>query len=210
LTENVCFNALKLAAATVILSPFIPLIFMGEEYGETAPFAYFISHSDSALIEAVRRGRREEFAAFQWQGEIPDPQDEATFLQARLRHEDCHDDQRRVLRDFYKKVLQLRKTVPALAELNKEHMNVIGYEDERILFVQRRHEADHAVILASFGAAETSMALPIAAGKWRKLLDSAEKKWRGGGSFLPDELDSTGAITLTLSPSSVVVLNRRE
>ena len=210
LTENVGFNALKLAAATVILSPFIPLIFMGEEYGETAPFAYFISHSDSALIEAVRRGRREEFAAFEWQGEIPDPQDEATFLQAKLRHEGCHEDQHRVLRDFYKKVLQLRKTIPALADLSKEHMNVIGYEDERILFVQRWHEADQAIIIASFGAAETSMALPIAAGKWRKLLDSAEAKWRGGGSFVPEELNSTGAITLTLSPRSVVVLNRRE
>jgi maltooligosyltrehalose trehalohydrolase len=210
LTENVRFNALKLAAATVILSPFIPLIFMGEEYGETAPFAYFISHSDNALIEAVRRGRREEFAAFQWQGEIPDPQDEATFLQAKLRHEGCHEDQRRVLRDFYKKVLQLRKTIPALAELNREHMNVIGFEDERILFVQRWHEADQTIIIASFGAAETLIALPMAAGKWHKLLDSAEEKWRGGGSFVPEELDSTGAVTLTLSPQSVVVLNRRE
>ena len=210
LTENVGFNALKLAAATVILSPFIPLLFMGEEYGETVPFAYFISHSDSALIEAVRRGRGEEFAGFQWQGEIPDPHDEATFLRAKLGHEGCHDDQRGVLRNFYKKVLQLRKTVPAFASLSKEHMNVVGYEDERILFVQRRHEADQAVILANFGATETSITLPIAAGMWRKLLDSAEEKWRGGGSFLPDELDSTGAITLTLSPSSVVVLNRRE
>ena len=200
----------SLAAATVILSPFIPLIFMGEEYGETAPFAYFISHSDNALIEAVRRGRREEFAAFESQGEIPDPQDEATFLQAKLRHEGCHDDQRRVLRDFYKKVLQLRKTIPALAALSKERMNVIGYEDERILFVRRWHEADQAIILASFGAVETSMTLPIAAGKWRKLLDSAEEKWRGGGSFVPQELDSTGAVALTLSPRSVVVLNRRE
>jgi maltooligosyltrehalose trehalohydrolase len=114
------------------------------------------------------------------------------------------------LRDFYKIVLRLRKTIPALAALSKEHMNVVGYEDERILFVRRWHEADQAIVLANFGAAETSMALPIAAGKWRKLLDSAEEKWRGGGSFVPQELDSTGAITLTLSPRSVVVLNRRE
>lgn len=210
LTESVGFDALKLAAATVILSPFIPLIFMGEESGETAPFAYFVSHSDNALIEAVRRGRRDEFAAFGWQGEIANPQDEATFLRAKLNHEAYHDDQRHVLRDFYKKVLQLRKTIPALAALSKEHMNVVGYEDERVLFVQRWHEADRAIILASFGAAETSITLPIAAGKWRKLLDSAEEKWHGAGSFVPQELASTGAITLNLSPRSVVVLNRRE
>jgi maltooligosyltrehalose trehalohydrolase len=210
LTESVGFNSLKLAAATVILSPFIPLIFMGEEYGETAPFAYFISHSDDALIEAVRRGRREEFAAFEWQGEMGDPQDEATYVQAKLRHKGWHDDQRRVLRDFYKKALHLRKTIPALAALSKAHMNVVGYEDERILFVQRWHEADQAIFLASFGDTETAIALPLSAGKWRKLLDSSDEKWRGGGSFVPEELDSPGVIKLTLTPRSVVVLNRRE
>ena len=66
---------------------YLPLLFMGEEYGETTPFPYLISHSDPALIDAVRRGRRMEFAAFEWQGEMPDPQDETTFLSAKLRHE---------------------------------------------------------------------------------------------------------------------------
>ena len=62
LSALVSFEGLKLAAAVVLLSPFIPLLFMGEEYGETAPFPYFVSHSDPDLIEAIRRGRREEFA----------------------------------------------------------------------------------------------------------------------------------------------------
>jgi maltooligosyltrehalose trehalohydrolase len=71
---------LKLAAAVVALSPFIPLLFMGEEYGETAPFQYFVSHSDEALVEAVRTGRKEDFSSFGWEGKVPDPQDERTFL----------------------------------------------------------------------------------------------------------------------------------
>ena len=79
LGQVVSFEDLKLAAGLVILSPFIPLLFMGEEYAETTPFPYFISHSDAELIEAVRRGRQREFAAFQWQGEVPDPQDGRTF-----------------------------------------------------------------------------------------------------------------------------------
>ncbi|HEY5542871.1 MAG TPA: hypothetical protein VIM04_06415, partial [Candidatus Binatia bacterium] len=69
LSQLVSFEALKLAAGAVILSPFIPLLFMGEEYGEEAPFQYFISHSDPQLVDAVRDGRRQEFAAFSWQGE---------------------------------------------------------------------------------------------------------------------------------------------
>jgi maltooligosyltrehalose trehalohydrolase len=74
LSQLVCRERMKLAAGVVFLSPFIPLLFMGEEYGETAPFPYFISHSDADLVEAVRRGRREEFAAFGWSQEPPDPQ----------------------------------------------------------------------------------------------------------------------------------------
>src|SRR5690606_30764198 len=69
----------ELAAAALLLSPFTPLLFMGEEYGETAPFPYFVSHTDEALAEAVRRGRSEEFASFRWAGEPPDPQAPETF-----------------------------------------------------------------------------------------------------------------------------------
>src|SRR5207302_1718063 len=76
---------LGLAAAAIILSPFIPMLFMGEEYGETAPFQYFTSHGDPQLIEAVRRGRREEFEEFEWEGEPPDPHDEATFFRSKLQ-----------------------------------------------------------------------------------------------------------------------------
>ncbi len=63
LSQLVSLEALKLAASAVLLSPFIPLLFMGEEYGEVAPFQYFISHLDAQLVDAVRRGRREEFAS---------------------------------------------------------------------------------------------------------------------------------------------------
>lgn len=80
LSTLVSFDGLKLAAGMVLLSPFVPLLFMGEEYGETAPFLYFTSHSDPTLVEAVRKGRLEEFAAFGCEDEVPDPQDEATFL----------------------------------------------------------------------------------------------------------------------------------
>ena len=79
LSEAVSFEDLKLAAGIVLLSPYLPLLFMGEEYGESAPFPYFISHSDAALIDAVRRGRQSEFASFDWQGEMPDPQERNDF-----------------------------------------------------------------------------------------------------------------------------------
>src|SRR5262249_39093325 len=78
--------AVKMAAALLFAAPALPLLFMGEEYGETSPFQYFTSHLDPALVEAVRKGRTEEFKSFGWQGTVPDPSEPATFLRSRLNH----------------------------------------------------------------------------------------------------------------------------
>ncbi len=93
-----------LAAATYLFSPFVPLIWMGEEWGEARPFPYFVHHGDAGLIEAVRRGRAAEFAAFQRPGlSVPDPQGEETFRSAVL----SWPEESTVLA-FYRKALHLR------------------------------------------------------------------------------------------------------
>src|SRR5256885_1202713 len=91
------------------LPPFVPLLFMGEEYGETAPFQYFTSHSDPALVEAVRKGRREEFAPFGWADRVPDPQDENTFERSRLDHSRKGQEPHRTLFRFYRELIRIRK-----------------------------------------------------------------------------------------------------
>ncbi|MBI4279276.1 MAG: malto-oligosyltrehalose trehalohydrolase [Armatimonadetes bacterium] len=205
LSRLVDFQALKVAAGAVILSPFLPLLFMGEEYGEIAPFPYFVSHSDPALVEAVRRGRREEFTAFQWEGEPPDPQDEATFLQARLDHSLRDQGRHRALLEYYRTLIQLRKTVPALARLCKETLDVQAYEQANILFVRRWSGDDEACLVLSLGDAEVTLALPVPAGRWRKRLDSAEVRWLGGGSAAPDILESDGHATVRVPPTACLV-----
>jgi maltooligosyltrehalose trehalohydrolase len=99
LATRVDQRTLKLLAAAVLLSPSIPLVFMGEEYGETNPFQYFVSHSDPGLVDAVRKGRRGEFPSEQ---EPPDPQDPATFERSKLDRQDSD------LRAFYKEMIALR------------------------------------------------------------------------------------------------------
>ena len=205
LTETVSFEDLKLAAGLVILSPYMPLLFMGEEYGEQAPFPYFVSHSDADLIDAVRRGRRAEFASFEWQGEIPDPQDEATFLSAKLRHELRAAGAHKILWDFYREVIRLRKTAPALARLSKKAMEVTAIEAEKLLIVQRRNGADRALLLANLSPAEKAAELSLASGPWRKVIDSAAERWGGGGSALPDQIDDSGARQLVLPGRSLAL-----
>src|SRR5690606_31726712 len=84
ISTQVSYEALKLLAATVLLAPQATLLFMGEEYGEKNPFQYFIHHSDKKLVEIIRKGRKEEFHYFNWEGEVPDPQAEETFQQCKL------------------------------------------------------------------------------------------------------------------------------
>ena len=123
---------LKVAAAALILSPFIPMLFMGEEYGETAPFQYFTSHSDRELIEAVRRGRREEFHEFDWQGEVPDPDAEETFQRSKLRWKDDGE-----MRAFYRKLLRLRRETPALRSLDLSAVEARADDERKVLTVRR-------------------------------------------------------------------------
>ena len=109
LSALVPFEALKLGAAAYILSPFIPMLFMGEEYGEKAPFLYFMDFSDENLIKAVREGRKKEFAAFGWDKEPADPYSLQTFERSKLNWEHLQQPHGRVLFDFYKHIIALRK-----------------------------------------------------------------------------------------------------
>ena len=101
--------ARPLAAFCTLLSPFMPLLFMGEEYGEDAPFQFFTDHIDKKIAEATREGRREEFAAFTSFAaeEIPDPQDPATFERSKLTRE--RDPE---LAALYARLLAARRRLP--------------------------------------------------------------------------------------------------
>ncbi len=206
LSRLVSFEALKLAAGTLLLSPFIPLLFMGEEYGETAPFVYFTSHTDPALAEAVRRGRRAEFAAFAWQGEVPDPQDETTFLRSRLSPTLRREGRHRTLLEFYTELIRLRRTLPALASLTKDTMEVRGWEEERVLSVRRWNGRSEATVVFNLADAPRSLRIPLPTGRWIAQLDSADERWGGPGRVVPVEVHSDGEVALTLGPTAFALL----
>jgi maltooligosyltrehalose trehalohydrolase len=206
LSQLVNFEGLKLAAGTVLLAPFVPLLFMGEEYGETAPFPYFISHGDPALVEAVRQGRRREFAQFHWAGEPPDPQDERTFQSARLRPQLAKDGQYRVLRDFYRELIRLRKSVPALAYLSKNHLEISTAGGTALLLRRWSPDGDEVFLVLNFGAVPARISAP--AGHWHKLLDSALPRWLGAGGNVDEDLAASDALTLSVAPGSCVLFRK--
>lgn len=114
ITHLISEEAVKLAAALCLLSPYIPLIFMGEEFGATEPFLYFVSHGDADLNRAVQEGRRREFAAFGWQDRVPDPVAEQTFTASRLDWDTPRSPEQERLAGVYRDLLRLRRSEPSL------------------------------------------------------------------------------------------------
>jgi maltooligosyltrehalose trehalohydrolase len=208
LGQLVGFEAYKLAAGVVLLSPFLPLLFMGDEYGEIAPFQYFVSHSHFELIEAVRRGRQEEFASFTWTGDPPDPQDEQTFLRSKLNHRLKKDGSHRVLLAYHEELLRLRKSLPALRCLSKEAMDVVGFDDECVLVVRRWNGTDEVLVIFSFNDGEVGGFRNIPAGPWRKKFDSTDVRWLGNGMTAADTIKSWPRDGLMLQPHSVLVFEK--
>jgi len=203
LSSLVPFEALKLAAGVTLLSPFTPLIFMGEEYGETAPFQYFTSHGDPALVEAVRRGRREEFAAFGWQEAVPDPQDEQTFLGSHLDHSLEEQEPHKTLLRFYQTLIRLRGEL-GVASASSHQVREVG--DCQALLTYKTSARDLAVVM-NFAEFPVSLNVPELDGNWASLLYSAEGSWSGlGDDSAPMSLPQR---ELRLGPYSFVVFANR-
>ena len=189
------FESLKLAAGAILLSPYVPLLFMGEEYGEEAPFLYFVSHSDPGLIEAVRAGRKEEFSAFGWKDDPPDPQAEETFLKSKLRWEARKTGRHRVVLDFYKRLMEIRRTVPALSNLDKSRLEVWGGEGEKMVFMKRWKDESCCFAIMNFNEADRKVLFPLP-GAWERVLDSSEERWGGPGTLLPAMVERESGIDI--------------
>ncbi len=209
---------LRLAAGLVILSPCLPLLFMGEEYGEPNPFLYFTSHGDADLIRAVREGRKKEFEGFGWTGETPDPQDPQTFLRSRLSGlppEGRDPEDRRKLFGFYRTLISLRKTLPALAlpeRMDDPGNRVLLWEDH-LLLVQRT-KGHHRVSLIANLSAQSRVCPKVQVfagdtGRVAKAVDSCDPRWGGEGSLLSSEYPAwgDGGEVLNLLPFQIVLLN---
>jgi maltooligosyltrehalose trehalohydrolase len=196
LSALVDFENLKLAAACVLLSPFTPLLFMGEEYGEPAPFQYMVDHGDKQLLEAVRKGRREEFASFAWSGEVPDPASEATFVRSRLNHSLREKGKHQKLLHFYRKLLAIRKEHLCIRTAERRNMEVTV--EGECLVVRYRTEPE-LMLVFSFAREPVTSASFGQGVDWEIILDSATAEWGG----------SAGGANNKMAPRSARVLRRR-
>ncbi|HME12757.1 MAG TPA: malto-oligosyltrehalose trehalohydrolase [Candidatus Acidoferrum sp.] len=181
----------KLAAGVMLLSPFVPMLFMGEEYAETAPFLYFTSHGDADLIAAVRKGRSEESRKFGWKEESPDPQSQETFRAATLQHPKKQQPPHSAMRDFYKQLLALRKEYrlgwPA-------PMEVTAHKSGKAIAVFRKSAPHPLFMFFHFGETLAQFHIDLPAGNWRVAMDSSDDvTGRHPAHRLNDLLHASGA-----------------
>lgn len=191
---------LKLLAGAVFCSPFLPLIFMGEEYGEEHPFMFFISHADPTLVDEVRKGRKGEFAAFQHADDPPDPQDEKTFQDSKLDWERVEGVGNELL-GYYKALIVLRKTDSVLSSMDRNGVKAMALAEKNCLMLTRDYKEEHILVLMNFSDREQQLRPPVGCA-WNNIWDSSSVQW-GGPSTEHNEIAADG--TIVIKAESIII-----
>lgn len=201
----VSFEMQKLMAAAVICSPFLPMLFMGEEWGETNPFLYFIDHTDPELVALVREGRRKEFAAMHHSTQAPDPKDKQTFDQSKLNWSLAQVQQNAVLLTYYKRLISLRKKHPAL---QNDELGLLGtqlFADQSCLLIERKTTDESELLLCALNFSASVRQVPLSTGLIleRSIICSSDSQWLGPGiPTLEKDTSSANTNVLNLQPES--------
>jgi maltooligosyltrehalose trehalohydrolase len=197
------FEMQKLLAAAVLVSPYLPMLFMGEEWGAPHPFLYFVSHTDAELAEAVRKGRKAEFAAFHAVGEAPDPMAEHSFRQSKLQWSLIDEEPHSTMLRYYKALIALRRNHPALCTLSRKSLSVECREDEGVLVLRRWTDGQEVICLMNFSNEQQSFEMP--AQDWKKIFDSAATIWLGPADAPISFSATQNERTALLQPASILV-----
>ena len=160
---------LKAVAALTLLSPFIPLLFQGEEWGASTPFLYFTDHQDPELGRLVAEGRSREFSAFRRQGAIPNPQDLSTFERSKLDWSELSQPRHAELFEWYRRLVRLRRDrVEMPRESRMDSLKPRIHFDEEAEWLTLVHNGVLAVF--NFSGRIQRVALPV--GEWNLVLRS--------------------------------------
>lgn len=207
LSSLVSFETLKASRALHLLAPYVPLFFMGEEYAETRPFNFFVSHSEPELLDAVRRGRKKEFSRFHWDGDPPDPADPETFIRSTLAWERRDVGQHGIMLEFTKRLLTLRRTVPAFRMLTRKSMAVKTDQKKKLIMMARQWRASRSCVICNFGPEPCSVRALVPKGRWKLAIDSSDTHWGGPGTSMPAMIGE-GSHSRINGFSAVVLLSR--
>lgn len=212
--ERLCMmvdvDRVKLAAAAMLLSPYIPMLFMGEEYADRSPFFYFVSHTDNDLVEAVRKGRKEEFKDYGFTTDPPDPQAEDTFKQSKLHWEKRHEGEHRLVLRWHQALINLRKQSAALKNANKQSVEATVLNGQGLLLLRKSETGEETLFcFFNFSGKPLLYTVPSEMDGAQKHLDSGHSDWclnEPPPATVPEVVG--GGDQLSIPPSGVVLYQK--
>ncbi|MGH8904076.1 MAG: malto-oligosyltrehalose trehalohydrolase [Egibacteraceae bacterium] len=180
----------RCAILLLCAAPHVPMLFMGEEYGETRPFQFFTSHPEPELAEAVREGRRAEFSDFEsFEGTVPDPQDPDTRDRSVLDRTAAGTETGGARRRLWADLLHARRVYPALGNGRRDLVEVAAATPTTLALVRRDPQAPAVLVVANLGA--EAAPVPVPPGRWTLALSTDEPRYGGGGSTVAEVVEGT-------------------
>jgi maltooligosyltrehalose trehalohydrolase len=148
-------DASKVAIGLVLTAPYVPMLFMGEEFVASSPFLYFADHEDDEMRRLVAEGRKRDFALFGFDGDVPNPEDVETFQRSKLKWDEVHEGKHAEMLAWVKALIKLRRCTVALNDGSMHRLRVSSNDATRVLVMQR----DEARVLVNLGTGATSFDL---------------------------------------------------
>jgi maltooligosyltrehalose trehalohydrolase len=184
----------KMAAVLTMCSPFVPLLFMGEEYGETAPFFYFTNFEDHHLATAVSEGRKRELGSHYSESDFADPQAVSTFELCRMDWAKTEISPHGEILRLYRDLMALRKQNPSLGNCRKD-LAEIEFDEQKRWLVLKRSDPTGSRALLVFNFAAEAQPIPVADtfNTWRRVLWTGDEAYGGNPEVRPLETLATGS-----------------
>jgi maltooligosyltrehalose trehalohydrolase len=136
--EHLCgLDAAKVAIGIVLTAPYVPMLFMGEEFAASSPFLYFADHEDEEMRRQVAEGRKRDFALFGFEGDVPNPEDEATFARSKLDWNEVGDGKHAEMLAWTKALIHLRRGSIALNDGSMHELKVSTDSERKTLAMGR-------------------------------------------------------------------------
>jgi maltooligosyltrehalose trehalohydrolase len=177
-------------------SPFVALLFMSGEYGQTAPLQCFVGHGDAPLMEGVCEGRTAGFVHLGWNQNIRDAQFAEIFRRSHLNWSLRDHGKHLTACGFGTELLSLRRSIPAPSKFSKKRMKASPCGGSCLL-LERCYETERIFAAFNFGE-QTRVRSSPGAGVWRQIVDSAETRWDGPSAAAPESFEVNESATVEM------------
>ncbi len=206
-SELMSFAMQKLIAGAVMVSPYLPLLFMGEEWAEPHPFLYFTEHNDRVPAKPVKKGRREKHRYFQPPQGMPDPFDKSSFEYSQLQWRLIEQEPHATLFKYYQALIKLRSQYLPLNLFTRNQLDASYNFVAQSIQLHRWNGDQHIYVFMNFSDKRQTVALPFSETPWHKLLYSEDLQWKGR---VMSPATVTGGVPFYMEPESFLVYSSHE